>query len=221
MSELIPWLFLLPPVVVALIALCALGWQRTESGKAQSLLKEGGRHLYRLELDEAERCFREGLKLRPKNHALIGTLASLLVTQERHEEALPMIHEAIAQQPNDARMQLILGRCKHGLGQIDEALGAWDAVPKDSESYLDAQSIIASHHKDVGDTEAAIVILEAAASSDAGNAQQRRELKRELRNLKRPAKAPAAEDDAPPKATSRARRSTRQRRSRARAGSDD
>jgi len=193
-ADIIPWLFILPPATVTVVALVALSWRYTPAGKAQRHLGEGGRHLYRKEFEEAEACFRKGLELRPDHPALLGTLASLLTSQERFDEAKPLLDKAIAQQPTDMRLQLVKGRCLLGTGEEEAALTTWKAIPQSADEYLDAQSVIASWHDERGELDEAIAVLDAAANSDAGDVHKRRALKRELRALKKKQKAAASDD---------------------------
>ncbi|MBH25254.1 MAG: hypothetical protein CMH57_12545 [Myxococcales bacterium] len=195
MADIIPWLFILPPSIVTVVALVALSWRYTPAGKAQRHLSEGGRHLYRKEFEEAEACFRKGLELRPDHPALLGTLASLLTTLERFEEARPLLDKAIAQQPDDMRLQLVKGRCLQGQGEEEQALAVWKAIPPSADEHLDAQSVIASWHEERGELDEAIAVLDAAVNSDAGDVHKRRGLKRDLRALKKKQQAAATPDD--------------------------
>ncbi len=181
MADLIPWLFLLPPTLVTLAALGALAFRAAPAGRARALMIEGGQHLYRRELEPAEARFRDALKLQPDHPPLLGTLGSLLVSQERFEEALPLLERAAAAQPRDMPIQLVLGRCLQGLGQEDKAAQRWSLVPPEDPVYPDAQAMLAGQAEARGDLDAAITAVQAAIR--AASVHEARPLKVELKRL--------------------------------------
>lgn len=210
MAKLIPWLFLLPPLLVTLLALGSLAYARSAKGRAQARLRQGGIHLYRGELPQAEAAFKEALALRPQDSAPLGSLASFLVSQGRHDEARPHADAAVKADPKDWRLVLIQGRCLAGLGEHAAAQAAWASIPKTSDAYLDAQSQSAALHESQGDLPAAIAALERAI--EAGEVLAVRPHKQELKRLKKllageaPEATPSAEGGEPPPRAKRERR---------------
>lgn len=201
MAKLIPWLFLLPPLLVTLLALGSLAYARSPKGRAQARLRQGGIHLYRGELPQAETAFKDALALRPHDSAPLGSLASFLVSQGRHDEARPHADAAVKADPKDWRLVLIQGRCLAGLGEHAAAQAAWASIPKTSDAYLDAQSQSAALHESQGDLPAAIAALERAI--EAGEVLAVRPHKAELKRLKKllagePPDSPPAAEQAPP-----------------------
>jgi predicted Zn-dependent protease len=185
LAKLIPWLFLIPPSLVALAALATWLYQRSAPGRARALLRQGGIHTYRQEPAQAEEAFRAGLALRPGHPGLLGSLASLLVSQGRHQEARHVLEQAQRADPGDLRLKLMQGRCLAGLEQHQEALQVWSSIPEDSDVYVDAQGEVAQALERQGDRAGAMEALERAIAR--GQVHQVRPFKKELRRLKKEA----------------------------------
>lgn len=183
MAKLIPWLFLIPPSLVALAALATWLYQRSAPGRARALLRQGGIHLYRQEPEPAEEAFRQGLQLRPEHPGLLGSLAALLVSQGRHQEAQEVLQRAQRADPGDLRLKLMQGRCLRGLEQHEEAMQLWSSIPEDSDIYVDAQGELAQALEERGDKKAAVEALERAIAR--GQVHQVRPFKKELRRLQK------------------------------------
>ncbi len=183
MSDLIPWLFLIPPGLVTILALGTYVHGRTAAGRALRAMRKGGVHLYQEEWDQAEAAFREGLTAKPEHPGLLGSLASVLVSQENYQEAQGVLDKAIIANAGDVRLKMTQGQCKMGLGQTQEALELWRAIPEDSDVYVDAQSLLAKYHEAEGDLSQAMESLERAIKQ--GTVHQVRPHKKELRRLKK------------------------------------
>lgn len=181
MAKLIPWLFLIPPALVALVAAITLLYARTPRGRALKYLRVGGDRVFQQKPDEAEAAFRSGIELLPDHAPLVGSLASLLVEQERFEEARPLLERARKLDPGDARLTLIQGRCHQGLGEPDKAVELWSSLPEESDIYPDAMSLIADERERSGDLAGAAEHLEKAISK--ATVFQARPYKKELKRL--------------------------------------
>jgi tetratricopeptide (TPR) repeat protein len=182
-ASVIPWLFLIPPGLVALAALVTLVHRRSAAGRALALLRQGGIHLYKGEAAEAEAAFRAGLALRGEDGALLGSLGALLVSQGRHEEARGLLAKARARAPKDAGLALTEGRCLAGLGEAEAAKGCWASIAEGSEAYVDAQGELAALHEARGELVEAAAALERAIAK--GQVHQVRPFKKELARLKK------------------------------------
>jgi len=181
MANLIPWLFIIPPALVTIVALATVLVARTPRGRARDCLRRGGQHLHRKELDDAEALFRQGLALDPDNGPLLGTLGSLLVAQDRFADALPLLDKAATLQPRDMPIRLVLGRCLLALDQPEKALAHWTAIPPDDTVYVDAQGLLANHAEDQQRLHDAIQHLQNAIAKAA--VHDARPLKKELKRV--------------------------------------
>jgi predicted Zn-dependent protease len=182
MMDAVPWLFLIPPILVTILALGTVVYGRTAAGRARRHLGDGGRAIYKGEADLAEREFRAGLTLMPRHPALLGALGSLLTSRERYQDALPLIEAARRADPGDLRLQVLVGRCHQGVGDDRAATTAWTKIPVTSQQYLDAQVLLAQRSEAQGDLGAAVQFLEAGI--DASSRTRARPYHRDLHRLK-------------------------------------
>jgi predicted Zn-dependent protease len=182
MMDVVPWLFLIPPILVTILALGTVVYGRTAAGRARRHLGDGGRAIYKGEADLAEREFRAGLTLMPRHPALLGALGSLLTSRERYQDALPLIEAARRADPGDLRLQVLVGRCHQGVGDDRAATTAWTKIPVTSQQYLDAQVLLAQRSEAQGDLGAAVQFLEAGI--DASSKTRARPYHRDLHRLK-------------------------------------
>jgi predicted Zn-dependent protease len=182
MMDVVPWLFLIPPILVTILALGTVVYGRTAAGRARRHLGDGGRAIYKGEADLAEREFRAGLTLMPRHPALLGALGSLLTSRERYQDALPLIEAARRADPGDLRLQVLVGRCHQGVGDDRAATTAWTEIPVTSQQYLDAQVLLAQRSEAQGDLGAAVQFLEAGI--DASSKTRARPYHRDLHRLK-------------------------------------
>ena len=183
MMDAVPWLFLLPPVTVAALAVGTLAYARSAPGRARRHLGDGGRAVYGGDLEEAERQFRAGLALAPRSAALLGALGAVLTTSERWDEALPLLEQACKADPRDLRLLVLSGRCHAGRSNDDDAIAAWSAIPAASGAYPDAQLLLADLHEARGRLDAALACLKCAAAQ--GSAVQARAVKKEILRLEK------------------------------------
>lgn len=181
MADLIPWVFLVPPLAVALVALSAMLIRRTAGSRALALLATGGRHINHGQLAEAEACFREGLELSPQHEGLTGMLASLLVEVGRYDEAAALLDTLTKSRPNDHALTVLAGRCAHGRGDTAGAAELWESVAPASTSYMLAQTHLAALHEAGGELALAIASLDRAI--EAAEAADARRLKRSRSRL--------------------------------------
>ncbi len=91
-------------------------------------------------LFDAEGSFREALALAPGEAGLLADLATTLLGQKRHREALAFAREAMAVRPDVAAFHALVGVLAEALGLDEEAereLGAARALsPRDAESHV-------------------------------------------------------------------------------------
>lgn len=191
MAKLIPWLFLLPPALVTIVALATVAWGRTPKGRALKHFRVGGDHVHHKRLEEAEAQFRAGLALWPDHGPMIGSLASLLVAQERFDDAEPLLAQALKIDPGDTRLRLLQGRCRQGLDDREGALSLWGAIAEDSDVYPDAMALIADAHEREGDLDGALEHVEKAIAKSS--VHQARPYKRERTRLKKARDAQASQ----------------------------
>lgn len=71
---------------------------------------------------DAERCFREALRLTPNHAATWSHLGDVLAVQDRLGEAIDAYRETLGRQPNHAETHNNLGNALQRLGRIDEAV---------------------------------------------------------------------------------------------------
>jgi tetratricopeptide (TPR) repeat protein len=181
LADLIPWTFLLPPLLVAVVAGIAVALRRRPSARATALLAEGGRHLNKGDSEGAERCFRAGLALAPENMALVGMMASFLVAEDRFDEALPFAEKAAKAQPDDHNLAVIVGECALGRGETQKALDLWAAIPASSSAFATAQQKSAAALEADGDLQAALEALDKAI--EASSVHEARPLKAARKTL--------------------------------------
>lgn len=82
-----------------------------------------GKILHALEQhDEAEEALREALRLKPGFTYAVSSLLNLLRLTGRYEEATKLADETLAQDPDDPKILLELGRCAHKVGRSDELI---------------------------------------------------------------------------------------------------
>lgn len=183
MAEAIPWLFLLPPVLVAIFAALALMQARSKPGKARAALRRGGQHLYSGELEEAEGAFRQGLELQPQNSAILGSLGGLLVSLGRFDEAEEYLKKASELTPKDSSHKMNRAKCLHGQDNQEAAREIWLSIPKEDPHYIEAQGSLAQDHGQQGNWEAAIAALELAI--EKGPVHDARPYKKEKRRIQK------------------------------------
>ncbi len=181
LAKLIPWLFLIPPALVTLVAIATLLYARTRRGRALTHLRQGGDRVFQRRLKEAEEEFRKGMALLPEHAPLVGSLASLLVEEQRFEEAGPLLKRARELDPGDMRLVLLQGRCHQGSGDIDSALELWGSVSKQSDVYADALGLVSDEQERMGNLEDAAKSLEEAISNSS--VHRARPYKQELRRI--------------------------------------
>lgn len=91
-------------------------------------------------LFDAEGSFREALALTPGDAGLLADLATTLLGQKRHREALAFAREAMSVRPEVAAFHALVGVLAEALGLDEEAgreLGAARALsPGDAESHV-------------------------------------------------------------------------------------
>ncbi len=183
MMDAVPWLFLIPPLTVTALAVGAIAYTRTGRGRARKHLRAGGQAVYGAALDDAEREFAAGLALAPDHAGLLGAMGSLLCSQDRFTEALPMLERARTADPKDFRLSVLIGTCQAGTGDVSAAKTTWAAIPKTSDAYLEGQQLLAQVHEQAGELAAALACLEAGIES--ATTLQARDARREIRRLKK------------------------------------
>jgi tetratricopeptide (TPR) repeat protein len=88
---------------------------------------------------DAEAAFREALAMQPHEPGLLADLATTLMGQRRHREALALAREAIAIRPDVAAYHCLVGVCAEALALDDEAerelRAARELAPGDAEAH--------------------------------------------------------------------------------------
>jgi tetratricopeptide (TPR) repeat protein len=112
--------------------------------------------------DDAMQCFREELAIDPNEFGSNLYLGVLLNQGEKYKEAIPYLTRALQVRPGDpaVRYQIALGQI--GMGKLEQAKGALEALLRDSPNFMDAHVSLARlyyrfHMKQEGDRERAIV----------------------------------------------------------------
>lgn len=90
------------------------------------------------ELAEAERLYREALKLAPERPSIVNNLAAVLLQSARFSEAEPLCKRLLSTDPSDATGLLNLGNCQLGLNAAEEALISFDRALAVEPNYLEA-----------------------------------------------------------------------------------
>lgn len=93
-------------------------------------------------LDQAAELLRQALTLDPDSLFLRRELTIIHLQQQRPLEALEIISEAVARQPDDVDSLILYGRIQHSLGEVDEAVAAFEQVLEIDSSQLNFYLIL-------------------------------------------------------------------------------
>ena len=120
----------------------------------------------------AEAEFRKVVELRPAASAGYVSLATLLGTNKREQEAMALLTEAAPRFEQDARFQFALGATAFNQNQIEAAEAAFQKVTQVDPANAEAYFFLGSLALNRGDTPAAVERLEkylAVAPPDGAN----------------------------------------------------
>ncbi|MCG3199460.1 MAG: Beta-barrel assembly-enhancing protease [bacterium] len=92
---------------------------------------------------EAERFYRQALDTWPANPSALKGLAHLMSDQERYEEARDAFQRAVAQEPNDATLQIQLGIVCDKLNDVPAAEEAAQAAMRADPDYAEGYNFLA------------------------------------------------------------------------------
>ncbi len=84
--------------------------------------------------------------------SVIRTVIQRLVLKERYDEALTVLQGMLSSAPNNPGLHYAAGIVHYNLDEVDEAVAAFEAVPRKSQFYLNAaihRGIIAYQQKDL------------------------------------------------------------------------
>lgn len=95
---------------------------------AKAAFVQGLQHQGAARWAEAERCYRESLRLLPGRPSTLNNLAAALTAQGRAAEALPLLGQALAAEPGQADALFQQAEALAALGRLPEALAAVEAV---------------------------------------------------------------------------------------------
>jgi TolB-like protein/DNA-binding winged helix-turn-helix (wHTH) protein len=111
----------------------------------------------------AEREYRKTVELDPIN--VLG-YALFLSTQERHDEAIALVEQRLAADPNDPYVRINAGWRYLNAGLTDKAIEAALAA----DGHFDSTNLLGSSRLAQGDTAAAVELFEAVAASQGRTA---------------------------------------------------
>lgn len=97
-------------------------------GEARSAYRSGVEAAYRHDLETALTHFREALAVRPEWNAARLAVASVLLAQEKWEEAAAAVEHAIRPESADPLPSAILAIAKASVGDFESALQAWEGA---------------------------------------------------------------------------------------------
>jgi tetratricopeptide (TPR) repeat protein len=111
---------------------------------------------------DAMQCFREELAIDPNEFGSNLYLGVMLNQGEEYKEAIPYLTRARQVRPDDPAVPYQLAIGLIGMGKLEQAKGALEALLKDSPNFLDAHVSLARlyyrlHMKQEGDREKAII----------------------------------------------------------------
>ncbi len=115
---------------------------------------------------DAERAYRDALKLAPSHHLALHGLGSLLTMQKRYPEAVHSLRAAITAVPGQPHAHVELAQALRGLGLNEEAATHFDSAaqlsPGDRQIDLMARLHRATLFDEQGNNEQALACFEAA-----------------------------------------------------------
>lgn len=128
-------------------------WVNTESIMNQAIANTKGNfimkgalgtQLYHLgRLPEAERLFREALKVKPDNAGLLGQLGATLALSGRYDEAIAMLEKSLRLNPKDAGNHNNLGVFYIQKGRVEEAIHEFSEAVRLKPDYTAAKGNLA------------------------------------------------------------------------------
>jgi len=97
-------------------------------------------------LQESEEVLRVGISLNPTEPRLLHGLAKTLINLVKTQEALKILVDLRSAYPEDVTIGIDLGRCLHGIGELNEALQVFQGLarefPGDSQCVANCITIL-------------------------------------------------------------------------------
>src|SRR5688572_29403280 len=143
------------------------------SRAAEACFQSGNLHCSHGRLGDAERAYREALKLRPAYAEALNNLGSLLKDTGRVAEAERALSDAVRVRPDFAEAHFNLGTLLVDLRRYSEAAGHLKSSLAANPSQANAQYWLGNASMGRGDSRAACAAYEAAVHLDAGHAKAR------------------------------------------------
>ncbi len=111
--------------------------------------------------EEAEKYFREALRVEPGAYTPLVNLGGVLVNLGRYQEALELNLRAVREQPEDALARVQLGATYWALGERDKAVEQLrEAKRLDPEHFSQPELLLAQIYLERGERAAAVAELE-------------------------------------------------------------
>ncbi len=120
---------------------------------------------------DAELSFREALSLSPGEPGIAADLATTLVAQHRHKDALPFAREAVSLRPSVAAYHALLGFIAERLEYTSEARQALETARELAPGDAETHTVLGFHLLRVGDAARAVEVFEAAIGADPRRAE--------------------------------------------------
>jgi protein O-GlcNAc transferase len=140
---------------------------------AEACFHAGNLHCSHRRLEDAERAYRDALRLRPAYADALNNLGSLLKDTGRAAEAERALSDAVRLRPHFAEAHFNLGTLLVDLRRYSEAAGHLRSSLAANPNQADAQYWLGNASMGLGDSRAACAAYEAAIQLDAGHAKAR------------------------------------------------
>ncbi|HWK74888.1 MAG TPA: sulfotransferase [Povalibacter sp.] len=130
--------------------------------QARQLLSQAVAQLHANDLSAAESSCRSVLALDPESHDALTVLGAVLLSQQRHVDALPLFEDLVRRRPSEPTHWLNLGTARRGVGSLEEALTAYMRAAQLGFLTADFYFNVGLTHLDRRDYESARSVLKRA-----------------------------------------------------------
>jgi tetratricopeptide (TPR) repeat protein len=142
---------------------CLNLWLEKEPDTVQALIWRGDAFERMRRMDEAIEDYRRAAQIDPESDDARRLLGTFLVSSHHADDAAPHFERLYERHPDDPAILLGLARCKHELGQVEEALRLLDLLlegdPRNPQALAERGKLALQH----GDRDEAEAFLRKAA----------------------------------------------------------
>lgn len=130
--------------------------------QARQLLSQAVAQLRANDLSAAEASCRSALAFDPRSHDALAVLGAVLLSQQRHADAVPLFEDLVRRRPAEPTHWLNLGTARRGAGSLEEALAAYMRAAQLGHLTADFYFNVGLTHLDRRDYESARSVLQRA-----------------------------------------------------------